>query len=134
MTTPVNHDGLVTDQAISEVQQRVREGDLDEHIEQLEGLEPKLAGHITEQTLLIAGRLALSQAPHEVVNGVYRDVWSLVLIAIDSLRQSQIDYWAPEQIAGEPAGVPKRYPAASEPSESNSEHENSDSGDDQPPF
>ena len=87
------HDGLVTELNVLNCRQHIEQQSLEEADEALRGLEPDLARYVRDGIHIIVGRLSLSGAPGNVVEGVHTDVYQLVLVAIESFRSAQREYW-----------------------------------------
>lgn len=61
--------------------------------EDLAEFEPALARFIAHGSETVAGRLALSGAPTELVQAVYGDVLRMSLKAVQAMRRGQFEYW-----------------------------------------
>jgi hypothetical protein len=59
----------------------------------LAGREPVLAAFLSERLAAIAGKLALSGAPSEVVQGSYEETLGLVLTCVQALRHGHYELW-----------------------------------------
>ena len=59
----------------------------------LADFEPVLVRRARDACESVAGRLALAGAPSEVVQGVFDDLYQVVLTAIDATRRGQYEYW-----------------------------------------
>jgi hypothetical protein len=55
--------------------------------------EPMLASFISERLAVVAGKLALSGAPTELVQGSHEDVLAIVLTSIQALRRGHYAFW-----------------------------------------
>lgn len=63
-------------------------------LQELSETEPILAGFIHESLIDIAGKLALSGAPTEIVQAVHEDVLTVILICHRAVRQGHYELWA----------------------------------------
>jgi hypothetical protein len=55
--------------------------------------EPALASFIFEGLTVVAGKLALSGAPTELVQGSHEDVLAMVLTCVQALRRGHYELW-----------------------------------------
>jgi hypothetical protein len=55
--------------------------------------EPALASFIHESLAAVAGKLSLSGAPTELVQGTHEEVLAVVLTALQALRHSHYELW-----------------------------------------
>src|SRR5262245_12652650 len=55
--------------------------------------EPALASFIHESLATVAGKLSLSGAPTELVQGAHEDVLGIVLTSVRALRHGHYDLW-----------------------------------------
>jgi hypothetical protein len=55
--------------------------------------EPALASFIHESLAAVAGKLSLSGAPTELVQGTHEEVLAVVLTALQALRRSHYELW-----------------------------------------
>ena len=92
------HDGmLVTAKVLRRTSRRlgrrIKEHGLHQAHEDLAEFEPALARFIAHGCETVAGRLALSGAPTELVQAVYGDVLRMSLKAVQAMRRGQFEYW-----------------------------------------
>jgi hypothetical protein len=95
------HDGmLVTNKVLRRtsrwVGRRIKEDGLHQAHNDLAEFEPALAQFIAHGCETVAGRLALSGAPTEIVQAVYGDVLRMSLKAVQAMRRGQFEYWKAE--------------------------------------
>jgi hypothetical protein len=55
--------------------------------------EPALASFICESLAIVAGKLSLSGAPTELVQGAHEDVLGIVLTSVQALRHGHYELW-----------------------------------------
>jgi hypothetical protein len=55
--------------------------------------EPALASFIHESLAAVAGKLSLSGAPTELVQGTHEEILAVVLTALQALRRSHYELW-----------------------------------------
>lgn len=90
----MNTDAMLVDsQCLADAIGQVPPAEVPRVFEHLQQQEPVLAGHIGESLIAIAGRLALSGAPTELVQGVHGDLLHLVLGALQALRFGHYRLW-----------------------------------------
>jgi hypothetical protein len=92
------HDGtLVSAKVLRRTTRRlgrcIKEHGLHQAHKDLFHFEPALARFIAHGCETVAGRLALSGAPTELVQAVYGDVLSMSLKAVQAMRRGQFEYW-----------------------------------------
>jgi hypothetical protein len=98
------HDGmLVTAKVLRRtgrrLGRRIKEHGLHQAHEDLAEFEPALARFIAQGCETVAGRLALSGAPTELVQAVYGDVLHMSLKAVQAMRCGQFEYWTADMNA-----------------------------------
>jgi hypothetical protein len=62
-------------------------------LDELAGREPALAAYIQEGLAAMAGKLTLSGAPTNVVQGVFNEALTLVLSSVEAQRRAHYDLW-----------------------------------------
>jgi hypothetical protein len=73
-------------------QQVVEEG-AEQSLARLAEAEPALASYLRHCLTAVAGKLALSGAPTEVVQGNHEEVLTAILVCLAALRQGHYDLW-----------------------------------------
>ena len=86
-------DATIIDAAILAQAQSAIATDEGAALRRLSEREPLLANFMLEKMLVIAGRLALSGAPSEVVNEIDDCIRLLVLIGIEATRLGHYELW-----------------------------------------
>lgn len=118
MSATIQHDGmLVTGSVLRQSRQQVnrqlqKEG-LQPALLELATFEPKLVRFVEHGGQQIAGRLALTGAPTEVVQGVFLDIVQLTLIAVQAMRRGQYEYWKDEVLGDDVRPARERWPGSS---------------------
>lgn len=69
-------------------------------LKDLQGREPALAAFVQDRLATLAGRLALSGAPHKVVRGAHEEILVLVLGALEALQRSHYELWKETALEG----------------------------------
>jgi hypothetical protein len=62
-------------------------------LEDLATREPALAAYISESMASLAGKLALSGAPTQVVQGLYNETLAVLLSSVEAQRRGHYDLW-----------------------------------------
>lgn len=90
----MNPDAMLVDvQCLIDAVGQVPAEELPRVFEHLQQHEPVLAGHVGARLTTIAGRLALSGAPTELVQGMHHDVLHLILGTLQALRLGHYRLW-----------------------------------------
>lgn len=92
---------LVEPEHISSAGQQVVSQGTDKALGGLAETEPALAGYVRHSLAAIAGHLALSGAPTEVVQGLHEEVLTTILVSLAALRKGHFDLWK-EGLEGTP--------------------------------
>lgn len=64
-----------------------------ESLEDLALREPALASYISESMASLAGKLALSGAPSQLVQGLYNEALAVLLSSVEAQRRGHYDLW-----------------------------------------
>jgi hypothetical protein len=78
---------------IVSARQDIGEAGNPESLEELSKREPALAAYISESMASLAGKLALSGAPTQVVQGLYNEALAVLLSSIEAQRRGHYDLW-----------------------------------------
>lgn len=78
---------------IVQARQEIGERGNAECLEDLAKREPALAAYISESMASLAGKLALSGAPTQIVQGLYNEALSVLLASIEAQRRGHYDLW-----------------------------------------
>jgi hypothetical protein len=84
---------LVEPEHVTRALQDVTTRGCDETNAEFAKTEPALAAFISQQSVVIAGKLALAGAPPELVQGMHNDILALVLTSIHALRRGHFELW-----------------------------------------
>ncbi len=74
--------------------------------------EPALASFIHESLATVAGKLSLSGAPTELVQGAHEDVLGIVLTSVQALRHGHYELWKDTVTGTRLAQIDKTFRAA----------------------
>jgi hypothetical protein len=87
-------DGMLVEPAhiVSACQDIVNKGAA-HALEEFGGTEPALASFIRDSLAGVAGKLSLSGAPTEVVQGSHQEVLTTVLTCVQALRRGHFELW-----------------------------------------
>lgn len=84
-------------------------------LENLAEREPVLGQFVSESAMIIAGKMALSGAPTEIVHGVHQEMISLVMTCLGAVRRGTYEVWKGSEVGasvvaalGEPKNKPRR--------------------------
>jgi hypothetical protein len=102
---------LVEPEYLIHARQDIANSSASEALTALAGTEPALASFIHECLATVAGKLALSGAPTEVVQGSHEDVLTLVLTCIQALRRGHYELWK-DALEGTPLARLEAEPTA----------------------
>ena len=86
-------DMLIDEDLILTIVSHLGVDGIDEAFSQLADHEPELTSYIGHNSTLMAGKLALSGAPTEIVRGVYQDTLIMVLASIQAIRTAHYELW-----------------------------------------
>jgi hypothetical protein len=87
-------DGMIVEpECVAAALEDVSSRGSDALLTELVNTEPALAAFVSQNAVTIAGKLALSGAPTEVVSGVHGDVLTAVLTSIQALRRGHFQIW-----------------------------------------
>lgn len=84
---------LVEPQHIVSARQNVAAKGGPETLSEVARTEPALASFVFESLAVIAGKLALSGAPTQIVQGSHEDMLALVLTCVQALRRGHYELW-----------------------------------------
>jgi hypothetical protein len=62
-------------------------------LDEVAGTEPALAAFVHESLAAVAGKLSLSGAPTELVQGSHEDLLAVVLTCVQALRRGHYELW-----------------------------------------
>jgi hypothetical protein len=84
---------LVEPGHITSAGQQVAGAGAEQSLDRLAEAEPALAYYVRHSLAALAGNLALSGAPTEVVQGNHEEVLTTILVCLAALRQGHYDLW-----------------------------------------
>jgi hypothetical protein len=99
-------DRLVDAKAILEALSELRRRGNKVVMAELETIEPELAGHVMEELSLVYQNLSRAKASTGELRKLYRQIESLVLVSILSLRHAQHRLWEEDSEASPPPDSP----------------------------
>jgi len=114
--TPVRPDGMLVEPShIISARQDIGEVGSPSSLEELSGREPILAAYIQETMASMAGKLVLSGAPTNLVQGMYYEALTLVLSSLEAQRRGHYEYWKDSILSARlqeltPAELPDDWP------------------------
>jgi len=89
---------LVSVEMITEASSKLSPDDAAAALDSLAECEPELTGYVARSMMAIAGKLALSGAPSEVVRGFFDDAIVVALTSIRALRVGHYELWRETQV------------------------------------
>jgi hypothetical protein len=93
VATVANDGMLVESSFLIRAGRELARGSTAEGLAALARREPALAAFLAEGLAAIAGRLALSGAPPEVVQGSHEEMLALALTCVQALRRGHFELW-----------------------------------------
>ncbi len=90
---------LVEPEYVVAARQDVAEKGSGQALTDLAGAEPVLASFVHESLAAVAGKLTLSGAPTELVQGSHEEVLAVVLTCVQALRRGHYELWK-DTVAG----------------------------------
>jgi ribosomal protein L7/L12 len=86
-------DTLVSKQSLETTLGQLGENGSDSFLSTLMEAEPGLGGFLTHNATLVAGKLALTGAPQEVIQGVHSDLLAACAVVYWAVRQGSYEIW-----------------------------------------
>jgi hypothetical protein len=84
---------LVEAEHIASARENVAAKGAGESLDEFAKTEPALASFICERLIFVAGKLSLSGAPPELVQGSHEDVLAVVLTCVQAMRRGHYALW-----------------------------------------
>jgi hypothetical protein len=101
---------LVEPEHITSAGQQIMGDGAAKALDSLGEAEPALAAYIRESLAALAGRLALSGAPTELVQATHEEMLTTVLVSLTALRKGHFELWK-DALEGTPLARLQEEPA-----------------------
>ena len=92
------HDGLINANIILEAQETLCEKGATMLFEELLEIEPELGQALADRATSVAGKLALTGAPHSLICGCYSDLLEIVVLCFHAVRIANARLWQDVEI------------------------------------